>query len=229
MKYHKALKFKILRNYTEGLFLQGAKDKVQSGKDKRQITFYFLRSTYCLLPFALCFLSFTFCACSNEQAEAPNISRDQLNIEKGKDVEIIYSDSAKVRVRVTGPTMLYYTERDAPKQEFPNGTVTFFYDEFQQEMSVLTGKYAIRDEKNRKVIVRDSVVWESKRDGRLETSELIWDEATNIIRSTKFTRIIRANEVISGFNFETDDKLTHWRILAPRGNFNVENFQKQIQ
>ncbi len=182
----------------------------------------------CLLPFTLCFLLFAS-SCSNEQAEAPNITRDQLGIEKGKDVEIIYSDSARVKVRVTGPTMLYYTGRDEPKQVFPDGTVTYFYDEFQQEMSVLTGKYAIRDEKNRRVIIRDSVVWESKKDGRLETSELIWDEATNIIRSTKFTRITRANETISGFNFETDDKLTHWRILAPRGSFNAGNLQDKMQ
>ena len=168
-------------------------------------------------------------SCSNEQAEAPNITRDQLGIEKGKEVEIVYSDSARVKVRVTGPTMLYYTGRDEPKQVFPDGTVTYFYDEFQQEMSVLTGKYAIRDEKNRRVIIRDSVVWESKTDGRLETSELIWDEATNVIRSTKYTRITREKETISGFNFETDDKLTHWRILAPRGNFNVGNLQQQMQ
>lgn len=177
----------------------------------------------------LAYVFLVFIACKNDPSEAPNITRDQLSIEKGKDVEIIYSDSAKVRVRVTGPTMLYYTNRDAPKQEFPNGTVTFFYDEFQQEMSILTGKYAIRDEKKRQVVVRDSVVWESKIDGRLETSELVWDEASNTIRSTKFTRITRAKETISGFNFQTDDKLTHWRILAPRGNFNVENFEKQIQ
>ena len=168
-------------------------------------------------------------ACNNEQAEAPNISRDQLTIEKGTDVEIIYSDSARVKVRVTGPTMLYHTAREHPQQEFPNGTVTFFYNEFQQEMSILTGKYAIRDEKKRQVIVRDSVIWESKTDGRLETSELIWDEATNIIRSTKFTRITRAKEVFYGFNFETDDKLTHWRILSPKGNLKLDNFEKQIQ
>lgn len=204
MKYHKALKIIFLRKNTEGVLLP---------------------IVYCLLLIALT----TIVSCSNEQAEAPNITRDQLGIEKGKDVEIIYSDSARVKVRVTGPTMLYYTGRDEPKQVFPDGTVTYFYNEFQMEMSVLTGKYAIRDEKNRRVIIRDSVVWESKTDGRLETSELIWDEATNIIRSTKFTRITRANETISGFNFETDDKLTHWRILAPRGNFNAGNLQQQMQ
>ena len=157
------------------------------------------------------------------------INRDQLGIEQGKDVEIIYSDSARIKVRVTGPTMLYYTQQSDPKQVFPDGTITYFYDENQLEMGVLRGKYAIRDERKRQVIVRDNVVWESKIDGRLETSELIWDETTNIIRSTKFTKITRKDEVISGFNFETDDKLTHWKILAPRGNFKVENFEKQIQ
>jgi LPS export ABC transporter protein LptC len=202
MRHHKALKTMFLFKNTEGV----------------------LR----VLPLAYCLL-FIVSACGNEQAEAPNITRDQLTIEKGKDVEIIYSDSARVKVRVTGPTMLYFTSRDAPKQEFPNGTVTYFYDEFQQEMSVLTGKYAIRDEKNRKVIVRDSVVWESKTDGRLETSEIIWDEATNIIRSTRSCRIIRNSGTISGFNFETDDKLTHWRLLSPKGNFKMgDNLEKQL-
>jgi LPS export ABC transporter protein LptC len=171
----------------------------------------------------------TAAACASEQAEAPNITRDQLKIEKGKEVEIIYSDSARVRVRVTGPTMLYYTDREQPRQEFIDGTTTYFFDENQQEMSVLTGKYAIRDEKKRQVIVRDSVVWVSKTDGRLETAELIWDEASNIIRSTKFTKITRADEIITGFNFETDDKLSHWRILAPRGNFKADDLQQKIQ
>ena len=178
--------------------------------------------------FVLCYM-LLMTACSNEQAEAPNITRDQLSIEKGTDVEVIYSDSARVKVRVTGPTMLYYTEREHPRQEFPNGTITYFYDEMQQEMSNLTGKYAIRDEKKRQVIIRDSVIWESKTDGRLETSELIWDEATNIIRSTKYTKITRNKEVFYGFNFETDDKLTHWRLLSPRGNFKLDKFDKQIQ
>lgn len=206
MEHRKVLILNFFKKNTEGGFL-----------------FLFVRIIFVGIYFT------TIISCSNEQAEAPNISRDQLSIEKGKEVEIIYSDSAHVKVRVTGPTMLYFTERDHPKQEFPNGTVTYFYNEFQMEMSVLTGKYAIRDEKTRQVIVRDSVVWESKTEGRLETSELIWDEATNIIRSTKFTRITREKEVFYGFNFETDDKLTHWRILSPKGNLKLDNFEKQIQ
>ncbi len=169
-----------------------------------------------------------FAACKPEATDTLQISRDQLGIERGKDVEIIYSDSARIKVRVTGPTMLYYTNQGDPKQVFPDGTKTYFYDDFQLEMGVLSGKYAIRDERKHQVIIRDSVIWESKTDGRLETSELVWDETTNIIRSTKFTKITRQNEVITGFNFETDDKLSRWRILSPKGEFSAGNLQQVV-
>jgi LPS export ABC transporter protein LptC len=161
-----------------------------------------------------------FSACKNESTDTLVVNRDQVGIEKGKDVEIIYSDSARIKVRVTGPTMLYYTEQSNPKQVFPNGTKTYFYDDNQLEMGVLSGKYAIRDERKRQVIVRDSVVWESKTDGRLETSELVWDEATNIIKSTKFTKITRQKETITGYNFQ---------ILAPKGDFQAGNLEKAGQ
>jgi LPS export ABC transporter protein LptC len=167
-----------------------------------------------------------FSACKNEPTDSLVINRDQVGIDRGKDVEIIYSDSARIKVRVTGPTMLSYVDRNEPKQVFPDGTITYFYDDNQLEMGVLRGKYAIRDERKRQVIVRDSVVWESKTDGKLETSELVWDEATNIIKSTKFTKITRASETITGFNFQTDDKLSRWQILSPKGNFKAGDLNK---
>jgi LPS export ABC transporter protein LptC len=176
---------------------------------------------------ALC--CFFLIACDNEVPEIQNISRDQLRIEKGKEVEIIYSDSAQIRVRVTGPTMLYYTDINNPRQEFTEGVKAYFYEATKSEQSVLTGKYAIRDERKKQVIVRDSVVWESVTDGRLETSELIWDEASNVIRSTKFTKITRQKEVIYGFNFETNDKLTRWRILSPKGSLKVDELEQQLK
>lgn len=188
----------------------------------------FKQSKNIYIPIGIFLFSYLL-SCKNEIGEVENITRDQLSIEKGKDVEIIYSDSANVRVRVTGPEMLYYTEAGNPRQEFTKGVRAYFYDALKNEQSVLVGKYAIRDERNRKVIVRDSVVWESITDGRLETSELIWDETSNVIRSTKFTKITRQSEVIYGFNFETNDKLTQWRILSPKGSLKIDNIEQQFK
>jgi hypothetical protein len=173
-----------------------------------------------LMAFSLALFSGS---CKQEVSETVTVSRDNLNIEEGKEVEIIYSDSAFVKVRITAPVMFYHTDLVNPRQEFPQGVRTFFYDPLQIQQSVLTGKYATRDERSRKTIIRDSVVWESITDGKLETSELIWDETTNIIRSSKMTKITRAKDIIWGFNFETNDKLTQWKLLAPKGTMKVEN------
>ncbi len=181
------------------------------------------------IGYLLALLPVFLIACSNEIPEIENITREQLMIEKGKDVEIIYSDSAQVRVRVTGPTMLYYTEPNNPRQEFTEGVKAYFYDALKNEQSVLVGKYAIRDERNKKVIIRDDVVWESITDGKLETSELIWDETTNVIRSTKFTKITRNKEVIYGYKFETNDKLTQWRLVSPKGTVKVDELEQQLK
>ncbi len=185
-----------------------------------------IKQLFKYLPFFLLILMVY--ACKEEVSEIMTISRDNLSIEEGKEVEIIYSDSAQVKVKITAPLMYYHTDISNPRQEFPKGVRTYFYDPFQIQQSVLTGKYAIRDERNKRVIVRDSVVWESITDGKLETSELIWDENTNIIRSSKLTKITRQNEVIWGFNFETNDKLTQWRLLSPKGTLKVDELQKQF-
>jgi Lipopolysaccharide-assembly, LptC-related len=186
----------------------------------------FVFSKKILYPLSILFI---FCGCKNDiKDEAPVITRESLSVEKGKEVEIIYSDSAQVKVRVTGPTMLYYTDRNNPRQEFTEGVKAYFFDPvLHTEQSVLTGKYAIRDEQKHRVLIRDSVVWESTRDGRLETSELIWDETANVIRSTRFSTITRGKEIIQGFNFETNDKLTKWIIKNPTGTMPVKETQFQ--
>ncbi len=214
-------------NTPTGFFLFFKKNKKIS---ENIFNFVFSGKNFFVKTFFYFFLFIQIISCKkNQEKELEIFSRDQLTIEKGKDVEIIYSDSARIKSRVTGPEMLYYTETFDPRQEFTKGVKTYFYDDQQKEIGVLTGKYAIRNERKRQVIVRDSVVWESITDGRLETEELIWDEATNTIHSSKFTTITRQNEKIFGFNFETDDKLSHWRILNPKGNIKVDAIDKATQ
>lgn len=151
----------------------------------------------------------------------PILTREQARTERGQDVEIIYSDSARVKVRVMGKTMLYYTG-GSPRQEFTEGVRVVFYDPLLQEQGVLTGKYAIRDESKRQTIVRDSVIWQSATDGRLETEELIWDENLNTITSNKFVKIVQpSGQTLFGYGFSTNSQLTQWQIKMPSGTLPV--------
>jgi len=93
-------------------------------------------------------LGFVFISCEND-LEAVNalFSKDQVKIEEARDVQLLYSDSAVVRVRVSGPKMLRHVDHAKPKEEFPEGILIEFLrpgsNRTQGSLTVTTGKYLI--------------------------------------------------------------------------------------
>ncbi|NBC08983.1 MAG: LPS export ABC transporter periplasmic protein LptC [Bacteroidetes bacterium] len=171
----------------------------------------------------LLILLLALAACENDLAEIEALAENySTQVETAKEVEILYSDSAQVRVRVTGPTMLYHLDRGAPYQEFPDGVVVDFFDDTGAVTSQLTAQYGIRYENKAEVIVRDSVVWQSNEGEKLETEELIWDERRSKIYTKKFVVITRPDEIIYGHGFEADQDFSYSRINAIEGRIKVE-------
>lgn len=168
-------------------------------------------------------------ACENkmEEIEALNEKLD-TQVERAEEVEILYSDSAKIKVKIAGPTMLYHLDRKDPKQEFPDGVKVDFFDQFQELSSVLTAKYAIRLEQKQQVVVRDSVVWKSRDNEKLETEELIWDEQKEKLLSNKFVVITRPEEIIYGHGFEANQDFSNARINAVEGRIAVDNLEDGV-
>lgn len=177
----------------------------------------------------LSFLAGTFIAC--EKAPVPideTLLSQGLEAEIAHDVEILYSDSAKVKVRVTGPTMLYHHDRTNVRQEFPDGLQVEFYDDYQTVSSVLTAKYGIRLETHNKVIVRDSVVWQSVEGDQLETSELTWDERMKRVFTNKFVVVTRPDEIIYGHGFEADQNFSNIRMYAIDGRKKIDELKEEF-
>ena len=107
---------------------------------------------------------FIFTSCENDIAEVNRVvSQDELQYETMNNVELLYSDSAILRVRVVGEKMYRFLDVNEPTQEFPDGVKVDFFDSRGRTQSELTSKYAIRYEKRNEIIVKDSVVWKSKR------------------------------------------------------------------
>lgn len=156
-------------------------------------------------------------ACTREEAKLdPELNLD-ANVETAKEVEIIYSDSAKVRVKITGATLLYHVNTREPQQEFPDGVRVDFYGPDDQITSTLTGKYGIRYEAKGEVIVRDSVVWQSQEGQRLETEELIWDERQQRVYNHRFVVLRKLDEVIVGHGFEASQDFKYAKVIAVEG------------
>lgn len=152
-----------------------------------------------------------------------------LEAEMALDVEILYSDSAKIKVRVTGPTMLYHQERVDVRQEFPDGLMVEFYDETQKISSILTAKYGVRLETQKKVVVRDSVVWHSMEGDMLETSELTWDERKKKVLTNKFVVVTRPDEIVYGHGFEADQNFKEVNMYAIDGRKRIDQISKELE
>ncbi|MBK9151324.1 MAG: hypothetical protein IPM26_10130 [Saprospiraceae bacterium] len=75
-------------------------------------------------------LCIQYLACSNEIKEIDSFINERIRtqVETGKNIRIIYSDSALVRVIVHAPVMERYTSFTEPKDEFPKGILVEFLD-----------------------------------------------------------------------------------------------------
>src|ERR1043166_4327255 len=72
---------------------------------------------------------FFLCACENDIRTIKLLtSPDKLPVETEKDVELLYSDSAKLKLRLKAPEMNRY-EGTPNYIELPKGVVLTFYDD----------------------------------------------------------------------------------------------------
>lgn len=156
-------------------------------------------------------------------------TQDDTDVETGHDVEILYSDSALVRVRVTAPTLNNYIDRQNPRQEFPDGIKVEFLTPQLQVRSTLTAKFAIRQQDKGLVTVRDSVVLSTIQQEKLETEELIWNESTQKINTEKFVKVTKPGEVLYGFGLDANQDFSYWKITVPKGTIKAEQLDKAME
>ncbi|MEM7102022.1 MAG: LPS export ABC transporter periplasmic protein LptC [Bacteroidota bacterium] len=167
-------------------------------------------------------------SCENDLAEVQRmVKSEEVAMERARDVVILYSDSAIVKVRVKAPTMVNYTEKKEKRREFPDGLLVEFLNDNKQVTSHLVAKFGVHLENDREVILRDSVVVWNIQNERLTTEELIWNENEQTIRSDKFVRVRTAKEEIFGRNFISNQDFTEWEIRNVEGFVEIDHIMEE--
>lgn len=164
-------------------------------------------------------------ACENDPQEVAQLSdnSNKTAVETIKDVSILYSEQAHVKVQLTAP-QLYRYKTDTPYVEFPKGITITFFDDSLRTTGTLTADYAIRREKEQKTTLRNNVQWKNAlKNERLDTEELDWNEQTRRVTSDKFVRITTNTESITGQGFEADQNFSHYKIRKITGTFRVKS------
>ncbi|MBC7885266.1 MAG: LPS export ABC transporter periplasmic protein LptC, partial [Saprospiraceae bacterium] len=173
------------------------------------------------------------CACSNKVEEIDQLFEEDLqtNIERGKNIRIIYSDSAIVRVIVHAPVMERYIAYNDSKDVFPKGILLEFMNEDKIVYSWLKADNAVREEQTSKITAKGNVMFYNDKNEKLETPELIWDEKQRIVYTEKLIRITQAEkgDTTYGFGFVSNQDFTRFEIKKKvQGKINVSDFVQAI-
>jgi LPS export ABC transporter protein LptC len=162
-------------------------------------------------------------ACNSNTDEAKLIATDRvLPIETGKDVTINYTDSGYTKARVKAPILERYATDEKNYTEMRNGISVDFLNKTGSIESFLKAKYAIRYDREKRMVARNDVVVLNVDGDTLRTEELTWEESTQRVYSNKFVRITTKTEIIMGDGFESDITFKNPKIYKIRGIVNLK-------
>lgn len=164
--------------------------------------------------------------CKNDLKDIQKISAAEVNkpVTSYTGVDVIYSDSARVKAHMTAPLMMDYDSVKSPYTEMPKGVKVIFYGADQKENGTITANYAIYHKKEKNILLRDNVVGTNVKGETFTSDELIWDQDTKQVRSTKLVHIRMADgSIADGTDFLSDEGLNHWSLGHGHGDFNVKS------
>lgn len=170
------------------------------------------------------FLAAVMTACATDPGEVNEIfSAADPGVERAEDFHMIFSDSGRIKARISGPLLLHYLDPSKQQDEFPEGVNVEFYGASGNVQSWLSARYALRLARDQKVILRDSVVMNNEKGEKLQTAELIWDELAGMVKTDKFAKITREDgTIIYCYGFISNEQFTDYTLLSIEGPVNIE-------
>ena len=162
-------------------------------------------------------------ACSNDLEKIHEISiqnQASFPIETIKNCEIIYSDSAKVRVLLNATLMNRYADEES-YIEFKNGLKVQFFDVNGKKESELNADYAIIDEEKDLMLAQHNVVVRNVDGDVLETEKLNWNKQKEEIFTDEFVKITTENEVIFGQGLVSNQNFSKYTIRKIKGTITI--------
>ncbi|SHN18123.1 LPS export ABC transporter periplasmic protein LptC [Mucilaginibacter sp. OK098] len=163
-------------------------------------------------------------ACENSLNDIQKIASKEENkpISRSTGVDVIYSDSAKVKAHMTAPLMIEYADTPKPYKEMPKGVKIIFYDADLKESGNIVSDYAVQRDKENIIEFRKNVVATNAQGQVFKSEELIYDMNTKKMYSTKAVEIVSPKgDVVDGIGFDSNETFYPWHIVEMTGAFHV--------
>lgn len=138
------------------------------------------------------------------------------------NVNTLISDSGVTQYKIVSPVWYVYDEVDTPYWLFPKG---LYLQKFDPKFNVIATVAA-----DSARFYRMQKLW--KLEGNVEMTKapkdlflsprVFWDQRQQKLYSDTFIHIENATHVLEGTGFESNERLTKYRILHPTGIFPVD-------
>ena len=165
------------------------------------------------------------CSCENDLEEVNTLSSNKKDpIRRGKNIELIHSEKANIKIKVTAPLMEEF-DGEKPFTEMNQGIEVNFYDSLQQVTTKLTAKYAINKISEKIMEAKNDVVVINEKGDKLNTEHLIWQQDSSKIFTHEFVKITTKDEIIMGEGLESNENFTKYKILKIKGTIQLKDEQ----
>lgn len=177
-----------------------------------------ISGSYIILCIAFFLVS---CETDIEKANAVG-SANNTPQEIAENIEVLYSDSGYVKMKLNAPLLEKYADGQDPYVIFPKGMKTLFYDRTYTVTSRLSAEYGIRYENSQKMEARKNVEVVNEKGDKLNTEHLTYDPADGRLRSKEFVKITTKDEIIYGTGLEANEDFSWYRIFNIKGIINLK-------
>ena len=168
-------------------------------------------------------------ACKNDIKEVNALAeREKRPDMTGENLELIYSDSARIKYRVLAPEYIKVNREKEKYEEFPKGIHVLSYDPAGKMIGSIKAKYAKKLEDEMLWEARNEVVIINAEGKKLETELLYWDRKKELIYSDRYVKLSADGQIIEGNNgFHSDQNLNHPVFENISGSIEVEKQQRK--
>ena len=166
------------------------------------------------INFIYLLLIVVLCSCVNDM-EVINKFIDEENEPDlvGDNVEVLYTDSARLQMRMVTPLIKMYESATDARDEFPQGIHVWFYEKTGELRAEITANWAKHDIETDLWEARSNVVLIDAEGKKLETEQLFWDPKKGIVYSEKYTKITQENGNIgTGDIFSANQDFSKWKL-----------------
>lgn len=167
---------------------------------------------------------FAFYSC---RPNKPEEIREFTNLEELPSMTIeslttTITDSGKIKYRFVTPEMKQFDKREKPAIEFNKGLHLIIFDNEQKIDAQIKSKRAIYHETDKLWELSNDVEAVNTTGEVINTELLFWDMKKQTVYSDKFIKITTDTEIITGYGFESDERMENYKIKNISGILNID-------